>query len=139
MPQPVAPIEIKSLGNIPCEVCHVTMKLYGVESHPTIDGADLRTYVCPRCEAVQTAAAPNWSLLQPGEAFDAETTGLLASTFDAAWEAAVASDGSLADAQHEGPARQTLARCIIELIHQGETNPHRLAEDALHGLRKHGA
>jgi len=143
MPQLIAPTEVESLNNLRCEVCDATMRLYGIELHPTIDCADLRTYLCPRCEEVQTAVVSSWSRLHPtggallpGAAFDAETTGLLGSAFDAAWEAAAASDSSLADAQDETSARESLARCIIEIVRQGETNPDRLAEDALNLLKR---
>jgi len=137
MPQPLAPIEIQSRSHLMCEACRVTMKLYGIETHPTIDRADLLTYVCPCCDEVQTTVMPNSSPLHAGEAFDAETTGLLGSTFDAAWKTAVASDSLLANTQHEGAARETLARCIIEMIRQGETHPSRLTEEAVRTLLKH--
>jgi hypothetical protein len=55
MPQSVAPIEIKAFDNPMCKVCGVMMRLYGIEPHPTLNRTDLRTYVCPQCERVQTA------------------------------------------------------------------------------------
>ena len=58
MPQIAAPIEVEPLDrrNAPmCEACGVAMKLFGVEPHPTIDDSDLQTYVCPRCDDMQTA------------------------------------------------------------------------------------
>jgi hypothetical protein len=42
--------------NVKCDACDVTKKLFGIEPHPTIDNADLRTYVCPRCDEAQTEA-----------------------------------------------------------------------------------
>ena len=41
-----------------CDRCGAQMRLYGIEPHPTIDRVDLHTYACPRCDAVQTDAAP---------------------------------------------------------------------------------
>jgi hypothetical protein len=132
--QLAASIEPDSVGKLMCEVCGVPMRLYGVEPHPTIDGADLWTYVCPRCERVQTGAIYHSSGLRPDGAFDADATTLLGSTFDAAWEALAASDSLPADAQHEAAAREMLARCVIEVIQQGETDTDRLAEHALDRL-----
>jgi hypothetical protein len=63
MHQSTAPIEIESLACPMCQVCGVTMRLYGVESHPTLTCTDLQTYVCPRCEA---AAVSNTSRLPGG-------------------------------------------------------------------------
>ena len=134
--QLAAPIEPDSVGKLMCEVCGVPMRLYGVEPHPTIDCADLWTYVCPRCEQVQTAAISHSSGLYPDGAFDAEATSLLGSTFDAAWESVAASDSLPADAQREAAAREMLARCVIKVIQQGETDADRLAEHALRRLLK---
>jgi hypothetical protein len=36
----------------------VSMRLFGIEVHPTIEAADLRTYVCPRCDALETETVP---------------------------------------------------------------------------------
>jgi hypothetical protein len=38
-----------------CEQCGSETKLFGIERHPTIDFADLHTYVCATCDAVKTA------------------------------------------------------------------------------------
>ena len=78
-----------------CGACGGAMRLYGIEAHPAIAATDLQTYVCLRCDHVQTQAVP-----APGkrkgapmnghaqeDAFDAETTRLLGAAFDAAWEA----------------------------------------------------
>jgi hypothetical protein len=48
----------EALGNVKCRVCDVSTRLFGIEVHPTIDGADLRTYVCPRCDALETETVP---------------------------------------------------------------------------------
>jgi len=134
MPQLVAPIELESLNELTCEVCGVAMRLYGIEPHPSISSADMWTYVCSRCEEVQTATVSHSLSLPPAAAFDAEATSLLGSTFDAAWDAVVASDSLPADAQHG--ARERLAGCIIEMFQQGEINPNCLAERALRRLKK---
>jgi hypothetical protein len=49
---------VEDLGNVKCRVCNVTMRLFGIEVHPTIEGADLRTYVCPSCDKVETQTVP---------------------------------------------------------------------------------
>ena len=56
MPQSLAPIIVEPIANPMCESCDVTMRLYGIEPHPTLDRTNLWTYVCPHCENVQTAA-----------------------------------------------------------------------------------
>jgi ribosome-binding protein aMBF1 (putative translation factor) len=54
MPEP----EVEDLGNLRCRICGAEMRLFGIEAHPIIDGADLRTYVCPRCDALETETVP---------------------------------------------------------------------------------
>jgi len=49
--------KVEALGKVKCRVCDVTMRLVGIEAHPTIDDADLLTYLCPRCDAVETETA----------------------------------------------------------------------------------
>jgi len=34
------------------------MRLFGIEAHPTLRQADLRTYVCTQCDGVQTEILP---------------------------------------------------------------------------------
>ncbi len=133
----------KALDNVKCGECDVTTKLFGIERHPSIDHADLRTYVCPRCDNLQTEAVSNEALtmenkmdepieaLLKGKTFDAESTRLLGSTFDAAWEVIVASGSPLADAQSVRLLRELLAKLLIEMVVQGERNPDRLLEKAL--------
>jgi len=41
-----------------CRTCDLTMRLFGIEAHPTIKRAELHTYLCPRCDAVETQMAP---------------------------------------------------------------------------------
>ena len=69
-------------------------------------------------------------------AFDAETTKVLTSAFDAAWEKIKASDGTLADLQHAAATRELLAKSIIRMVEQGERNSYRLIENALGRLAR---
>jgi hypothetical protein len=55
-------VEVRSA--VKCCVCDATMRLFGIEAHPTIDRADLRTYVCPRCDALETETVPLGRLLK---------------------------------------------------------------------------
>ena len=41
-----------------CRDCGVPMRLFGIETHPTVDRTDLRTYVCSTCDGVQTENVP---------------------------------------------------------------------------------
>jgi RNA polymerase-binding transcription factor DksA len=41
-----------------CRDCGAPMRLFGIEAHPTVDRTDLRTYVCSRCDEVQTENVP---------------------------------------------------------------------------------
>jgi hypothetical protein len=50
--------ESETLGEVKCRVCDVAMRLFGIEAHPIIEHADLRTYVCPRCDALETDTVP---------------------------------------------------------------------------------
>jgi hypothetical protein len=36
-----------------CDRCGGKTKLFGIEAHPTHKRADLRTFVCTQCEAIQ--------------------------------------------------------------------------------------
>jgi hypothetical protein len=133
-------------GKVKCDACDVAMNLFGIERHPIIDRTDLRTYVCPRCDEEKVEAV---SVLQNGlpvkenemlrsvdapfqsKAFDAETTRLLGSTFDAGWEAITASGDLVADPQQLILLRELFAKLLIEMVQQGERNPGRLLENAL--------
>ena len=126
-----------------CPDCRVTMRLLGIEAHPTIDGTDLLTYVCSRCDGLQTEIKPlvklttsssvvtAMDLLLANRAFDSEATHLLGSTFDAAWERVQASDGLPTDEEQVCLIRESLAKFIIAMVEQGERNPDRLIERAL--------
>ena len=69
------------------------------------------------------------------KAFDAETTSLLGSTFDAAWERVETSDSPPTDKERVPSMRGLLAKFIIGMVEQGERNPNRLIEIALFRLR----
>jgi hypothetical protein len=121
------------------------MRLYGVESHPTVEGAALRTYVCERCDGVQTAPAPRrhrtgalrkkaampMSLLPANKAFDDETTSRLGAAYETAWRKLKASGSPLAEKANAASTREQLAKCILEMGHRGETDSNRLVEKAL--------
>ena len=119
------------------------MRLYGVESHPTVEGAALRTYVCERCDGVQTApatrrhrpgAASNivaMPSLSANKAFDDETTSRLGAAYEAAWRKLKASGSPLAEKANAASTREQLAKCILEMGHRGETDSTRLVEKAL--------
>jgi hypothetical protein len=124
------------------------MQLFGIEAHPTIDRTDLLTYVCSHCDEVETETVPHAKLklvpkkgtgmpmnLVVAKAFDSETTQLLGSAFDAAWETARASNGPLLDERHVASMRELLAKFIIATVEQGERDPNRLVEKALLRLK----
>jgi hypothetical protein len=139
---------IETPGGLNCPTCHIPMRLFGIEAHASFASTDLQTYVCPRCDGVQTQAVPTTSgapkrrrsqmetpaMFSQQTAFDAETTRLLGATFDAAWEAVLASGEPLVDARYVSSLRESLAKCIIEMVQHGERDPGRLAEFALQPL-----
>ena len=73
--------------------------------------------------------------LLANKAFDAETTSLLGSTFDAAWERVETSNSLPTDKGHVPSMRELLAKFIIGMVEQGKRNPNRLIESALFRLR----
>lgn len=124
-----------------CPHCDVATRLFGVEDHPVVERAELRTYVCPRCDAVETelvssSAEPNSDLLVVGGVFNDEMTHVLGSTFDAAWKVLLASDSLIDHPRWTASVREMLARAIIKGMQRGETNPQRIAEDALRSLSR---
>jgi hypothetical protein len=134
----LAPIGAEGRSYPKCRDCGSTMRLFGIEPHPTIDRTDLLTYVCSDCEAVETAASekltPMDSLLAQ-KAFDAETTHILGSAFDAAWDK-IAAAGTLPTANGQAVSmRELLAKFIIAAVEQGERDPHRVMEKALLRLK----
>jgi hypothetical protein len=133
----------KTTGVMKCEACGDAMRLIGIERHPSLEHSDLRTYLCSRCGTAQTEATPvpndevtedqmtkPMDALLQDKAFDAETTHLLGSTFDAAW-GAIVSGGPDVHARQASLLRELLAKLIIEMVTQGERNPDRLLENAL--------
>jgi hypothetical protein len=53
----MAQIIVKPKGKLAgplCDRCGAKTKLFGIEAHPTRERADLRTFVCTQCEAIQT-------------------------------------------------------------------------------------
>ena len=67
-------------------------------------------------------------------AFDSNTTTLLASAFDTAWDTVKKSGSPLAADDQAASTREVLARRIIETGQQGERDRQRLVEDALDHL-----
>src|SRR5262249_46274756 len=127
-----------------CRRCGEAMRLYGVESHPIVEGAALRTYVCERCDGVQIAPASRRrngtvskratmprSSLSANKAFDDETTSRLGAAYEAAWRRLKASGSPLVEKAHAASTREQLAKCILEMGHRGETDSNRLVEKAL--------
>ena len=68
-------------------------------------------------------------------AFDSETTGLLGTAFDEAWETLKVS-GALAETSHIIAIRELLAKRIIERGRCGEKDRNRLVADALADLAR---
>jgi hypothetical protein len=127
-----------------CRRCGATMRLYGIESHPTLVGAALRTYVCERCDGVQVAPASRrrnaavskgpampTSSLPADKAFDDETTSRLGAAYETAWRKLKASGSPLAEKSNAASTRERLAKCILEMGQRGETDADRLVEKAL--------
>ena len=145
MARPIAILAKRRTGPR-CSKCGIPMRLFGIEAHCTIEHADLRTYVCARCDGVKTEVVPHsetkvipyrravMNELVLNEAFDPETTHLLGSAFDAAWNSARAS-GALASEDGRAVAtRESLAKYLIAMVRRGERNPDRLVEKALRRL-----
>ena len=64
-------------------------------------------------------------------AFDSDTTALLASAFDAAWDTVKKSSNPLAANDQAASTREVLAKRIIKMGQQGERDRQRLVDDAL--------
>ena len=63
--------------------------------------------------------------------FDPDTTALLASAFDAAWDALKKSGSARAADSEAALTREVLAKCIIDMGEKGERNRRRLVDGAL--------
>src|SRR5262245_3004090 len=146
----LAPTRAERRGRPRCRDCGATMRLFGIEAHPTIDRTDLLTYVCSHCDGLQTEIEPHElklvsfrrkvmpiRALLANRAFDPETTRLLGSTFDAAWKSVEAAGTLSTEKGYATSLRELLAKFIIAMVEQGERNPDRLIERAL--LRLQGA
>jgi hypothetical protein len=72
-----------------------------------------------------------------GLAFDPETTAVLASAFDTAWERLVRSGTPMGTEADRHAIREHLARQIIAAAEDGERDPHRLVERALSYVALH--
>lgn len=64
-------------------------------------------------------------------AFDPDTTALLASAFETAWNTVKKSGSPLTADSEAASTRERLAKRIIELGKDGERNPKRLVDGAL--------
>jgi len=69
--------------------------------------------------------------LLANKTFDAETTRVLGSAFDAAWERVEATNILPTDKRQVASTRELLAKFIIAKAEQGEKDPKRLIETAL--------
>jgi hypothetical protein len=63
--------------------------------------------------------------------FDSDTTRLLASAFETAWQTVDTLDGMLADESHRASTREFPAKRIIDMGQRDERNHDRLVENAL--------
>jgi hypothetical protein len=63
--------------------------------------------------------------------FDPETTTLLISAFERAWETVLRSGSLLARADEASSTRESLAKFIIERVQAGERDLNKLISDAL--------
>ncbi len=133
-----------------CGRCGEATRLFGIERHPAADGTVLETYVCERCDVLQTATVPRKPRIGVAErgksaptlallantAFDDETTSRLGVAYEAAWHRLQASGSTLVDTSHAAATRERLAKCILEMGQRGETDSNRLVERALTRLVK---
>ena len=74
---------------------------------------------------------PIAQLLRSDGFFDPEATNILTAAFDTAWQMLKTSGNVLAADYRAAATRELLAKRIIETARQGETDPMRLADDAL--------
>ena len=65
------------------------------------------------------------------KAFDAETTRVLGSAFDAAWERVEATKLLPTDKGQVASMRELLAKFLIATVERGERDPNRLIEKAV--------
>ena len=127
-----------------CRYCGTSMHLFGIERHPDSEALLLKSYECPHCNNVQTAASAAHTDLElngfpspilrlaQDKGFDDEALTLLGSAFHAAWRI-VENSGSPV-AQDPNSAREQLARCVIAQGLEGERSQARIVEFALASL-----
>jgi hypothetical protein len=82
------------------------------------------------CDRSEGNAMPIVTLLQQ-EAFDHETTGILTTAFDKAWDKFKSSGNALADDTCAPSTRALLAKRIIETAQKGERSIDRLVENGI--------
>ena len=78
---------------------------------------------------------PIVALLQKA-AFDPETTQILTTAFDKAWEKFMSSGSALADDRCAPSTRALLAKQMIEMAQRGERNIDRLVENGVAYLQE---
>src|SRR5262245_34934829 len=132
----LAPIRAEQRKCPRCRDCGATMRLFGIEPHPTIEETDLLTYVCDHCDGVHTEINPPAKLKPRGSLLGdaglyAATMRFLGSAFDAAWERVEATDILPTDKRQVASMRELLAKFIIAKAEQGEKDPKLLIETAL--------
>jgi len=140
------PIRAKRRTAPTCSNCGVPMRLFGIEAHCSIQRADLHTYVCSCCDGVQTETVSlSETAVVPYErsamndlavngVFDPETTHLLGSALDAAWNSARASGALPSDDRSKAATRESLAKYLIGMVGRGERDLDRLVEKAMRRL-----
>jgi hypothetical protein len=74
---------------------------------------------------------PIAQLLRSDGFFDPEATNILTAAFNTAWQTLKTSGNVFAADYRVAATRELLAKRIIETARQGETDPMRLADDAL--------
>jgi hypothetical protein len=65
------------------------------------------------------------------KSFDPEATHAMGAAFDSAWQDLEASGNIFSPQFTADWARKTIATRIINMVHRGERDPHRLSDDAL--------
>lgn len=134
----------ETLSRTTCRSCGQETRLFGIETHSCVADLYVLSSVCTSCEAIDVDMVPLSKAQQAshqsseGEAmtrpsaqgaFDPETTQLLATAFEKAWEALQASARS-ADGDSTA-SREALAKAIIAAGRQTPGDAEQLANVAL--------
>jgi hypothetical protein len=127
-----------------CDQCGISMRVFGIERHPKLDGMALRSHECPLCKRLQTDIVPSAQLdhvvdypvspafpLSVSEGFDDEIVDIFGSAFEAAWQSLQMSGRGLTQEPEIASTRELLAKCILALGEQGERDRNQLVEKAL--------